>query len=79
MTDAAVHFVQIEAVDKKTRTIYRFYGQGKWDVKDGRSWRPVNAIYIPARVLEIAAAQCSWEPPPRVLTERDIAQLCGGR
>ena len=74
---AIKHFVQIEITEKKVTTAYRFYGRGEWKKRDNRSWRPINAIYIPAEVLSVAAAQCSTAPPP-ILTEMDIARLCGG-
>lgn len=75
------HFVEITATEKHQVTAYRFYGQGVWKVKDGAAWRAINGIHIPAAVLEVAAAQCKPEPVrhPALMTERDIAQLCGGR
>jgi hypothetical protein len=78
MTEARVHFVEITAVNKGRHSTYRFYGRGQWEILECRKWKPINGIYIPARVLEIAAAQCHSEPPP-ILTEIDIARLCGGR
>lgn len=46
------------------KTTYRFYGQGRWKVLDkGKSiadetWLPINAIYIPADLLSVAAKDC---------------------
>ena len=57
------HFVEIMATEKRRATTYRFYGQGVWKVKNGKEWRPINAIFVPAQVLQVAAAQCSSEPP----------------
>lgn len=78
MGKAKQHFVQIEYRREKTAVLYRFFGRGEWKVKDGRRWRTVNAIYVPGDVLGIAAAQCQPTPPP-ILTEIEIARLCGGR
>ncbi len=77
--EATIHFVEIEAVRKKTKTVYRFYGRGVWKICDGDKWRTIDGMYVPARVLQVAAAQCHIDPPPLLLSERDIAQLCGGR
>jgi hypothetical protein len=74
MTDAR-HFVQIELVAAKSKTIYRFFGRGEWQKKDGRKWRTVNAIYVPAEALSLAAAQCA---PAPALTKIHITKLRGG-
>ncbi len=63
-----VHFLEIEFASKKTAATYRFYGRGKWKIKDGAVWRVVNAIYVPGDVLNAAAEQCN-PAPPLVLTE----------
>lgn len=70
------HFVEIEYQREKTKVIYRFFGLGEWKVKDGRRWRTVNGIYVPGDVLSVAASYCS---PPPLLTEVDIARLCGAK
>lgn len=72
------HFVQIEYKREKIVGLYRFFGRGEWKVKDGRRWRTVNGIYIPADVLHIVASYCQPNPPP-ILTEMDIALLCGAK
>ena len=71
------HFIEVEATEKKTVQTYRFYGLGRWKIKDGRGWRSINAIFIPSRVLEVVASQC--KPVPLVLSESQIAALCGGK
>ena len=50
------HFIEVEATEKKTVQTYRFYGLGRWKIKDGRGWRSINAIfslksYLPFDVL----------------------------
>jgi hypothetical protein len=72
------HFVEIKYTREKTVVLYRFFGRGEWKVKDGRRWRDVNGIYVPGDVLSAAAAYCRPTPPP-MLTEIEIARLCGGR
>lgn len=43
---------------------YRFYGLGAWCVSTngGQDWHPVNAIYVPAKVMRVAAEQCMPAP-----------------
>jgi hypothetical protein len=73
-TGMARHFVQIEI----GKTAYRFFGLGEWQIREVGKWKSINAIYVPGEALRIAASQCNPEPPP-ILTEIDIARLCGGR
>ena len=73
----ARHFVEIELVGSARTTLYRFFGRGEWKVKRRGKWTPINAIYIPAAAMQIAASQCQPVPPP-FLSETDIAYLCGG-
>lgn len=75
---ATEHYIEIKTVGKiSADRTFRFYGLGHWKEKRRTSWQVINAIYVPARALEVAAANCSPKPP--ILSERDIAQLCGGR
>lgn len=80
---SAKHFIEIAATKPHAATtLYWFFGLGVWKVKDGDEWKTINSIYVPGRVLKVAAAHC--EPAeslrhPVFLTEREIARLCGGR
>jgi hypothetical protein len=50
---------------RQGRTVYRFYGQGKWEIKrQDDVWRPINGILVPAEALKIAAEH-SCQTPPR--------------
>ena len=69
------HFIQIETVEKRRTTLYRFYGLGEWKMWSGKHWRAINAIHVPADVLKTAAAHC--RPAPPILSETDVAALCG--
>lgn len=76
------HFVEIEFVEKGAKRIYRFYGLGRWKLKDGNSWRQIDGIFVPGDVLKAAAAQCKQMPvrlPPLMLSEKQIAALVGGK
>jgi hypothetical protein len=78
MAEAQIHFVEIELIEKARKSVYRFYGQGTWKVWTENEWTPINAIYVPVEALQIAASQCRPAPQP-VMTEIEIARLCGGR
>jgi hypothetical protein len=69
--------VEIEVKGKRRKATYRFYGLGEWKVNFGECWEPIDAIFVPADALRIAASQCHPTPPP-FLSELDIARLCGG-
>lgn len=69
-------FVEVKVTGKGAARVYRFYGLGRWKIKDGRRWRTINATLVPGYVLEVAAAEC--RPPPLTLSEAAIAALCGG-
>lgn len=54
------HFMQIDV----KKASYRFYGRGVWEMLVGSKYEPVNAIFVPAEVLHVAAENCHATPQP---------------
>lgn len=62
IVDFDLPHIEIDAIGRGARWTFRFYGYGRWAIKADHIWQPINAVFIPATVLEIAAAHCAPAP-----------------
>lgn len=50
-------YTEIILTERGSKIAYRYFGKGVWKVNAGSgTWYAVNAAYIPADVLKVAAA-----------------------